>query len=53
MYVLTASNPTATAAYLKLYNKASAPTVGTDVPVLTITLPKDERALPKRIAVKK
>jgi len=25
--------------YLKIYNKASAPTVGTDTPVLTITLP--------------
>ena len=24
--------------YLKLYNKASAPTVGTDVPVLTVAL---------------
>jgi hypothetical protein len=32
---LTVSNPTATAAYLKLYNKATAPTVGTDVPVAT------------------
>ena len=25
--------------YVKLYNKASAPTVGTDVPVLTIPVP--------------
>lgn len=32
----TISNPTATAIYVKLYNKASAPTVGTDVPILTI-----------------
>lgn len=29
-------NPTAAAIYLKLYNKASAPTVGTDVPIMTI-----------------
>lgn len=36
---LTVSNPTATAAYLKLYNKATAPTVGTDVPVMTIAVP--------------
>ena len=36
LFEITASNPTATAAYLKLYNKASAPTVGTDVPVMTI-----------------
>jgi len=39
LYDLTLSNPTATAAYVKLYNKATAPTVGTDVPVLTIPVP--------------
>ncbi len=39
LFELTISNPTATAAYVKLYNKASAPTVGTDVPVLTIPVP--------------
>jgi hypothetical protein len=32
-------NSSATVAYLKIYNKASAPTVGTDVPVLTLPLP--------------
>lgn len=36
---LTVSNPTATPAYVKLYNKATAPTVGTDVPILTIPVP--------------
>lgn len=36
LFELSVSNPTATAIYVKLYNKASAPTVGTDVPVLTI-----------------
>lgn len=36
LYEITVSNVTATAAYVKLYNKASNPTVGTDVPVLTI-----------------
>ena len=35
LYEITISNPTATAAYVKLYNKATAPTVGTDVPVFT------------------
>jgi hypothetical protein len=30
------SSGTATAHHLKIYNKATAPTVGTDVPVLTI-----------------
>lgn len=34
-----ATNTGAAVAYLKLYNKATAPTVGTDVPILTITLP--------------
>lgn len=39
LFEISASNPTATAAFLKLYNKASAPTVGTDVPLLTIPIP--------------
>lgn len=33
------SNINAAPAYLKLYNKASAPTVGTDVPVMIILIP--------------
>lgn len=33
------SNLNASPAYLKLYNKASAPTVGSDVPVITILIP--------------
>lgn len=33
------SNQNAAVRYLKLYNKASAPTVGTDIPVLTIAMP--------------
>jgi hypothetical protein len=33
---ITISNVTATPIFVKLYNKASAPTVGTDVPVWTI-----------------
>lgn len=32
-------NSNAAARYLKVYNKATAPTVGTDVPVLTVYLP--------------
>ena len=39
LFEISASNPTATAAFLKLYNKASAPTVGTDVPLITIPIP--------------
>jgi len=33
------TNNTAAAKYIKLYNKASAPTVGTDTPVTTLILP--------------
>ena len=36
---ITASNVNAAARYLKVYNKASAPTVGTDVPVQTYIIP--------------
>lgn len=36
LFELSVSNPTATPAFVKLYNKTSAPTVGTDVPVVTI-----------------
>ena len=39
LYSIVASNTGAAAAFVKLYNKASAPTVGTDIPVLTITVP--------------
>ena len=39
LFNLTVSNPTATAAYVKLYNKASAPVVASDVPVMTIAIP--------------
>lgn len=39
LYNIGASNTGAAAAYVKLYNKASAPTVGTDIPVLTLVVP--------------
>lgn len=39
LYNISASNTNAAARYLKLYNKASAPVVGTDVPVLILLLP--------------
>lgn len=41
---VTVSNPTGTAMYLKVYNKATAPTVGTDVPVMTIPMPANSFA---------
>ncbi|MDB5160331.1 MAG: hypothetical protein JWO99_594 [Candidatus Saccharibacteria bacterium] len=39
LYMLTATNNSATVAFLKMYNKASAPTVGTDTPVMTFMIP--------------
>lgn len=39
VYDLTVSNTSAAAVYYKIYNKASAPTVGTDVPVITVPVP--------------
>jgi hypothetical protein len=56
LFELSLSIPTATAAYVKLYNKASAPVPASDVPVLTITLPANSAvvqqfgALGKRFA---
>lgn len=39
VYAVTASNVTASAIYLKLYNKASAPTLASDIPLITIPVP--------------
>ena len=39
LYSIIAIGLTSTVRYLKLYNKASAPTVGSDTPVMTIPIP--------------
>lgn len=39
LYSIQGYNAAATVRYLKLYNKSSAPTVGTDTPVKTLALP--------------
>jgi len=39
VHMLTGYNSNAALRYLKLYNKATAPTVGTDTPVFTFALP--------------
>jgi hypothetical protein len=39
VYTIIATNLNAAVRYLKLYNKASAPTVGTDTPVITLAIP--------------
>lgn len=43
---LYATNIGATAAFVKLYNKATAPTVGTDVPVAIIVVPAAVSGIP-------
>lgn len=39
LYGLVATNTGAAVAFVKVYDKATAPTVGTDVPVLTLSVP--------------
>lgn len=39
VYAINGVNAKAAVVYLKLYNKATAPTVGTDVPVVTLAIP--------------
>lgn len=36
---VSANNTTVVAKYIRFYNKATAPTVGTDVPILVVTVP--------------
>lgn len=46
VYTIVASNQNVAARFLKLYNKASAPTVGTDIPVMVFPLPATSTPLP-------
>lgn len=39
VYKIWATNTNAAVRYVKLYNKASSPTVGTDTPVMTLAIP--------------
>jgi len=39
VYTIIAHNTNAAARFLKIYNKATAPTVGTDTPVMTLPIP--------------
>lgn len=39
VYFIVGYNAAATPRYLKLYSKATAPTIGTDVPLLSLPLP--------------
>ena len=55
LYSIVAIGLTSTVRYLKLYNKATAPTVGTDIPVMTIPIPANTQgagiAIPFNIGV--
>ena len=46
LHAFYATNTGATAAYVKLYNKATAPAVGTDVPVMILTVPAAVSGVP-------
>jgi hypothetical protein len=46
LQALYATNIGATAAFVKLYNKATAPTVGTDVPEMVIPVPAAVAGVP-------
>lgn len=46
VHSLWATNEGASPAYIKLYNKATAPTVGTDVPEMTIPIPAAASGVP-------
>ena len=46
LHAFYATNEGATAAFVKLYNKATAPTVGTDVPEMTIPIPAAVSGVP-------
>lgn len=43
LYAISASNINAATRYLKLYNKTTAPTVGTDIPIMIIPIPANSR----------
>lgn len=52
LYGVQATNKSTTsAAYVRLFNKASAPTVGTDTPVKTITLPAASSAIQPTVVI--
>lgn len=56
LYGGTIWNAGTAAAFLKLYDKATAPTVGTDLPVLTVMIPSGgtlnlERTIPRRFSL--
>lgn len=51
VYGIQAGNITSTPVYLKLYNKATSPTVGTDTPVKTLLIPGNTSGAGSNVAV--
>jgi hypothetical protein len=51
LQALFATNTGAGAAFVKLYNKATAPTVGTDVPAMIITVPAAVGGIPGSVEI--
>jgi hypothetical protein len=51
LQALFATNTGAAAAYVKLYNKATAPTVGTDVPAMLIPVPAAVGGVPGSVEI--
>jgi hypothetical protein len=51
LQALFATNIGATDAFVKLYNKATAPTVGTDVPAMIITVPAAVAGVPGSVEI--
>jgi len=46
VHALVLSNASASVKYFKLYNKATAPTVGTDTPIMTVLIPAGQTIVP-------
>jgi hypothetical protein len=51
LHAFFATNIGATVAFVKLYNKATAPTVGTDVPAMVITVPAAVGGVPGSVEI--
>ena len=51
LQALYATNTGATAAFIKLFNKATAPTVGTDVPTMILTVPAAVSGVPGSVQI--
>ncbi len=51
IFMISATNRNANPRYLKLYNKATAPTVGTDAPVFTFMIPGNSSGTGTNVAV--